>query len=483
MTLGIEDGAFVVGGTTPFGLAVTRELVEHGARVLLVGPKLETLERVAEELGDQAVPCVADLADAEDAARVGGVAAALLGGVDGVVLTAGSLPEGDVFDQPDSEWLAAFSRSVWGPLGLLRGIVPLLEAEGGPSSSPFRPGLARPVALFDRCSDALLEELAGMLPPGVRLSRIEADPELAGTAARLLAAAMTRLVLAATCRSSSWRGAAVARHSRVAACIPDPGVRVPNVVSAEALRQADGSLLLWANTPEGIEAFRSRDGLVFRRAAGRMPLGAHPTVVRLPGGLLRMYYSTPDALPYEPSRVRSAVSRDGLVWFLEDGNRFADAGFGVMEVVPLEDGSWRLYLNDRPFKGPSRIVSGRSTKGITFHPERGIRLPSPYADPAVVRLASGRWLMVLSAIEPTTAALPRRVGGRPPVEARRPAAAGGREVVAVRPDAAPARRRSLPRVLHPLARQGVRAPQRRAQPRLTVPTPSRHSTETTPGSA
>jgi hypothetical protein len=180
---------------------------------------------------------------------------------------------------------------------------------------------------------------------------------------------------------------------------PDPGVRVPNVVSAEALRRADGSLLLWANTPEGIEAYRSQDGLVFRRAAGRMPLGAHPTVVRLPSGRLRMYYSTPAALPFEPSRMRSAVSRDGLTWFLEGGNRFADAGFGVMEVVQLEDASWRLYLNDRPFKGPSRIVSGRSTKGITFHPERGVRLPSPYADPAVVRLESGRWLMVLSAIE------------------------------------------------------------------------------------
>ncbi len=187
MTLGIEDGAFVVGGTTPFGLAVTRELVEHGARVLLVGPKLETLERVAEELGDQAVPCVADLADAEDAARVGGVAAALLGGVDGVVLTAGSLPEGDVFDQPDSEWLAVFSRSVWGPLGLLRGVLPLLEAEGGPIVFAVPAGIGTAGRVVRSMLDALLEELAGMLPPGVCLSRIEADPELTSTAARLLA--------------------------------------------------------------------------------------------------------------------------------------------------------------------------------------------------------------------------------------------------------------------------------------------------------
>jgi hypothetical protein len=180
---------------------------------------------------------------------------------------------------------------------------------------------------------------------------------------------------------------------------PDPGVRIRNVVSAEALQRPDGSLLLWANTPAAIVAYRSRDGLTFRPVPGRMPLGAHPTVVRLPSGLLRMYYATADALPFVPSRMRSAVSRDGVTWFLEEGNRFADAGFGVMEVVQLGDGSWRLYLNDRPFKGHSRIVSGRSTKGITFHPERGVRLPPPYADPAVVRLRSGRWLMVLSAIE------------------------------------------------------------------------------------
>jgi hypothetical protein len=180
---------------------------------------------------------------------------------------------------------------------------------------------------------------------------------------------------------------------------PDPGVRIRNVVSAEALQRADGSLLLWANTPRAIAAYRSRDGLTFRPEPGRMPLGAHPTVVRLSSGLLRMYYATPDALPYKPSRVRSAVSRDGVTWFLEEGNRFADAGFGVMEVVQLADWSWRIYLNDRPLEGGSRIVSGRSTKGITFHPERGVRLPPPYADPAVVRLASGRWLMVLSAIE------------------------------------------------------------------------------------
>ena len=186
--MNLEDGAFVVAGTTAFGLAVARELIKHGARVLLVGPKLQTLEAVVAELGDQAFPCVADLTDGQDTARVGGVAAALLGGVDGVVLTAASLPEGDLFDRPEDEWLAAFSRSVWGPLGLLRGIVPLLEAEGGPVVYAIPAGIGEAGRVVRSMLDALAEELVVILPPTIRLSRIDADPELAGTAAGLLAA-------------------------------------------------------------------------------------------------------------------------------------------------------------------------------------------------------------------------------------------------------------------------------------------------------
>jgi 3-oxoacyl-[acyl-carrier protein] reductase len=184
----LEDGAFVVGGTTPFGLAVARELVDHGARVLLVGPRLETLEAVVEELGDQAVPCVADLADAEDTARVGGVAAALLGGVDGVVLTAAVAPEGDAFNRPASEWVTAFARSVWGPLGLLRGIVPLLD-EGGAVVYvvPAASGEGEAGRVFRSMLEALAEELASILPSQIRVGRVEADPDLAEAAVRLLA--------------------------------------------------------------------------------------------------------------------------------------------------------------------------------------------------------------------------------------------------------------------------------------------------------
>ncbi|HKP18298.1 MAG TPA: SDR family NAD(P)-dependent oxidoreductase [Gaiellaceae bacterium] len=187
--MSVEGGAFVVGGTAPFGLAVVRELVGRGAQVLLVGPELEALEEVVSELGDQVLPCVADLADAEDAARVGGVAAALLGGVDGVVLAPAALPHGDVLEVPEGDWRASFSQSVWGPLGLLRGLVPLLEGDGGEVLFVLPAGAGEGEAgrVVRAMLEALVEELIAILPPVVRLSRIDADPELAGTAASLLA--------------------------------------------------------------------------------------------------------------------------------------------------------------------------------------------------------------------------------------------------------------------------------------------------------
>jgi 3-oxoacyl-[acyl-carrier protein] reductase len=188
VTLGIEDAAFVVcGGATAFGRAVARELVDNGARVLLVGPDLQALDEAVAQLGDRALPCVADVTDPEDAARVGGVAAALLGGVDGVVLAPVELPRGDVLDLPASEWVAALSQSVWGPLGVLGGIVPLLAEGAVVYVLPAEAGEEDAGRVVRSMLDAFLEELARMLPPGIRIVRIEADPELAGEAARLLA--------------------------------------------------------------------------------------------------------------------------------------------------------------------------------------------------------------------------------------------------------------------------------------------------------
>ena len=190
MSLGIEDAAFVVGGgSSPFGLAVARELVDNGARVLLVDEELEALERAAEELGPQALPCVADLADPHDLRRVGGVAGALLGGVDGIVLGAAELPEGDLLGIGHDEWVGAVGRSLSAPLALLRATIPLLEGGGGAAAVVFViPAAAGAVgAAFRTMLGVLLDDLAATLGPAIRVERVKPAVEHAGAAARLLA--------------------------------------------------------------------------------------------------------------------------------------------------------------------------------------------------------------------------------------------------------------------------------------------------------
>jgi hypothetical protein len=127
-----------------------------------------------------------------------------------------------------------------------------------------------------------------------------------------------------------------------------------------------------------------------------MPLGAHPTVVRLPDGRLRMYYSTPDALPYEPSRVRSAVS--GTVWSVLDDGIGSRTQASRMEVVPLDDGAGGC-TSTTAWSGGFRARQQLVDEGDHVPPGTGVScrtLRRSCRRPARIR----RWLMVLSGIEP-----------------------------------------------------------------------------------
>src|SRR5207247_8705437 len=113
------------------GLPCARKPVAEGAQVLLGAGRVEPLDAAAKELGGAAHPCAADLGDPADAARVAGLASALLGGLDGVLVNAGGPPPGNALDLTDDEWLEAFDLIIRAPLSLLRGVVPLLAGEGG----------------------------------------------------------------------------------------------------------------------------------------------------------------------------------------------------------------------------------------------------------------------------------------------------------------------------------------------------------------
>jgi 3-oxoacyl-[acyl-carrier protein] reductase len=179
VNLGLEDKAFVVGGASRgLGLAVARELVAEGARVLLVSRNVEALEQVLQELGDNAALCAADLSDPEDAERVIGLAPALVGGLDGVLVNAGGPPPGNALDLSDDEWLEAFDLLVRGPLNLLRRAVPLLAEEGGSILFLTSSSVRQPIPQLDSSNvlrpgvAALVKCLARELAPAIRVNSI-----------------------------------------------------------------------------------------------------------------------------------------------------------------------------------------------------------------------------------------------------------------------------------------------------------------------
>jgi 3-oxoacyl-[acyl-carrier protein] reductase len=179
VNLGLDGKAFVVGGgSRGLGLAVARELVAEGARVLLVARNIEALEQAAQELGDAAVPCVADLGDPEDAGRVPALACSLLGGLDGVLVSAGGPPSGNALDLGDDDWLQAFDLILRAPLSLLREAVPLLAEEGGSILFLTSSSVRQPVPQLDASNvlrpgaAALVKCLARELAPAIRVNSV-----------------------------------------------------------------------------------------------------------------------------------------------------------------------------------------------------------------------------------------------------------------------------------------------------------------------
>jgi predicted GH43/DUF377 family glycosyl hydrolase len=115
-------------------------------------------------------------------------------------------------------------------------------------------------------------------------------------------------------------------------------------------------------------------------------------------GRLRMYYECCNGPQSAQNSIRSAVSSDGLIWNVEDGERFQLTGQNISapRIQFLDDGRCRLYCSERS-RG---IISAVSNDGRTFAPEPGIRIaPGGPFDrltafaPEILRLPSGGYRM------------------------------------------------------------------------------------------
>jgi hypothetical protein len=130
-----------------------------------------------------------------------------------------------------------------------------------------------------------------------------------------------------------------------------------------------------------------------------------PDVIPLADGGYRMYF---EGWRHDgPSAILSARSDDGLAWTPEPGIRVGDGrwSYGSPRGIYIEDGI-RLYCHRYTYPlqlgldAGNHIISARSTDGLTFEPEPGVRIEqstdletfSVYA-PEVLRLGDGSFRM------------------------------------------------------------------------------------------
>ncbi|MFI8511270.1 oxidoreductase [Streptomyces sp. NPDC085460] len=177
--------AVVTGASRGVGLAIARQLVAEGVRV--VGAA-RTITPELKEIG--AHPVAADLSTPEGAEELGAQALAALGGVD---LLVNNLGGGDDFTlngflaTSDAQWAHSFEVNLFGTVRVTRRLLPsLLERRGSvvnvssmsarlPGTGPIEYGAAK--AALNAFGKALSEEFG---PQGVRVNTVSPGPTRTG---------------------------------------------------------------------------------------------------------------------------------------------------------------------------------------------------------------------------------------------------------------------------------------------------------------
>lgn len=138
MDLGLSGKvAIVTGGSKGLGLASARALAAEGARVVICGRTLATLERAAQELAtvaasaDDVLAVQADVSREADLRRLVDDAVTRWGGVDVLVNNVGLGKGGGLLETPDAVWQEAFDQTLFPAIRASRLVVPHMQRRGG----------------------------------------------------------------------------------------------------------------------------------------------------------------------------------------------------------------------------------------------------------------------------------------------------------------------------------------------------------------
>ena len=177
MDLGLSGKrCLVTGSTGGIGLAVTRQLVSEGARVVTSG------RRGAPGVGEVA-HVVADLSLQGEPERAVGEAATALGGLDVLVNNVGIARQARFEDVPDEEWNAYWQLNVMSYVRAIRAALPLLRGAAGAivnvsSTAGKRPSTGMPHYSVTKAAVLSLSRLVADLyaKDGIRCNAVTPGP-------------------------------------------------------------------------------------------------------------------------------------------------------------------------------------------------------------------------------------------------------------------------------------------------------------------
>ncbi|MEP9355380.1 SDR family oxidoreductase [Xanthobacter sp. KR7-65] len=142
MNLALADRtAIVTGASRGIGYAVAARLLAEGARVAICGRDARRLDNAAETLraagppgtGERVVAVAADTSVAADRARLVEVAHARLGRIDILVNNAGTHIRATLDDMTDTQLERQLGDKLFGFLGMIRLVMPVMRMQGGGS--------------------------------------------------------------------------------------------------------------------------------------------------------------------------------------------------------------------------------------------------------------------------------------------------------------------------------------------------------------
>jgi 3-oxoacyl-[acyl-carrier protein] reductase len=119
-----------MGASRGLGRPIAAALAREGADVAIASRSAERLEQAAAEIGERAMPFVADAADLDRLAALPGEVAARLGSVEILVANTGGPPLGGALDHELDDWELAYRSLVLAPRVLTSAVVPGMRERG-----------------------------------------------------------------------------------------------------------------------------------------------------------------------------------------------------------------------------------------------------------------------------------------------------------------------------------------------------------------